>query len=88
MTLNERTQSLRLTGIASKLLITLLAMSAGFTVYVYIYLGPMLADTMHANADTLAWVLVVFGLAGALGNTASVAQRLSDVSRNRGGRLT
>ncbi|MHB1701951.1 MAG: MFS transporter [Acidobacteriaceae bacterium] len=68
-TLQERVRALGLPGVPTTLLVTALAMTAGFTVYTYI--GPLLAETMHANAGTLGMVLVVFGIAGTLGNALS-----------------
>lgn len=67
--LHKRLRSLRLPGVASTLLMTFLAMSAGFTVYTYI--GPLLTVTLHADARTLTIVLLAFGAAGALGNILS-----------------
>lgn len=69
VSLRERLASLRLAGVPGSLLVTLLAMTAGFTVYTY--LGPLLAVTLHADARTLGLVLAVFGVAGTVGNLAS-----------------
>ncbi len=44
-------------------------MTAGFTVYTYI--GPLLAETMHAEGRTLSLVLCAFGIAGTFGNGLS-----------------
>ncbi|KAF1053722.1 MAG: Purine efflux pump PbuE [Stenotrophomonas maltophilia] len=67
--LRERLRAVRLPGVPGTLLVTLLAMSAGFSVYTY--LGPLLDRTLHADARMLAVVLVAFGIAGTLGNLAS-----------------
>ncbi|MCG8710415.1 MFS transporter [Brenneria sp. 4F2] len=58
-----------LPGVPAALLVTALAITAGFTVYIYI--GPLLTATMQASQHDLSIVLMVFGIAGTLGNAAS-----------------
>ncbi|KAA8997339.1 MFS transporter [Affinibrenneria salicis] len=67
--LRERLRALRYPGVGAILLVTLLAMTAGFTVYTYI--GPLLSATLHADARRLSLVLMAFGLAGTAGNLFS-----------------
>ncbi|SFU54912.1 Predicted arabinose efflux permease, MFS family [Methylobacterium sp. 174MFSha1.1] len=69
VTLGERVRSLRLPQVPGTLIVTTLAMTAGFTVYTYI--GPLLAETMHAEGRTLSLVLCAFGIAGTIGNGLS-----------------
>ena len=67
--LRDRLRALRLPQVAGILLVTLLAMTAGFTVYTYI--APLLAETLHADGRTLSLVLIAFGIAGTIGNGLS-----------------
>lgn len=69
VTLGERARALGLPQVPGTLIVTTLAMTAGFTVYTYI--GPLLAETMHAEGRTLSLVLCAFGLAGTIGNGLS-----------------
>ncbi|QTF10589.1 MFS transporter [Brenneria izadpanahii] len=78
----ERIQSLLIPGVPGILAVTALAMTAGFTVY--IYMGPQLASTLHADENTLGMVLMVFGIAGTPGNMLSgwlfAANRLCEMT--------
>ncbi|MCJ2056645.1 MFS transporter [Methylobacterium sp. J-048] len=67
--LRDRLKALRTPGVPTTLTVTALAMAAGFTVYTYI--GPLLTETLRADAGTVSLVLVVFGCAGTLGNGLS-----------------
>lgn len=64
--LATRLSALRMKGVPGTLLVTLLAFLGGFTMYTYV--GLLLAKTMHAGSNTLATILVVFGIGGAIGN--------------------
>jgi predicted MFS family arabinose efflux permease len=66
VSLRDRLDSLRLPGVPGALLVTMLATTAGFAVYTYI--GPFLTATLNADVGTLGVLLMVFGVAGALGN--------------------
>lgn len=67
--LRARIRALVLPGVPVTLLVTALAITAGFTVYIYI--GPLLTETMQATQRDLGMVLMAFGIAGTLGNAAS-----------------
>lgn len=69
VSLTDRTRALSLPEVPTTLIVTTLAMTAGFTVYTYI--GPLLAETMQADGRTLSIVLIAFGIAGTLGNILS-----------------
>jgi len=72
--LSDRLAALKLPGVPSILLTTVATLAGGFTMYTY--LPALIAPALQNSRTTLSAVLLVYGLAGALGNV--VAGKLTD----------
>lgn len=64
--LMQRISTLSIKGVFSTLIVTLIVFVAAFTVYSYISAYYM--NKINITNDQLSWVLLVFGIGGALGN--------------------
>lgn len=72
--LPTRLAALKLPGVPSILLTTVAILAGGFTMYTY--LPALIAPALQNSSTTLSTVLLVYGVAGALGNV--VAGKLTD----------
>jgi predicted MFS family arabinose efflux permease len=81
VSLRARLRATGLPGVPGTLVVTLIVFVAGFTVYSYI--GDLFATNARLTGGRLSWVLLAFGVGGAIGNLAG--GRLADT---RGVRLT
>jgi predicted MFS family arabinose efflux permease len=66
ITLAQRVAVVRVPGVAVTLLVSVCAFVGGFTTYNYI--APLFADRLGVSATAVTWLLLAFGVGGAIGN--------------------
>jgi predicted MFS family arabinose efflux permease len=66
ITLAQRVGVVRVPGVAVTLLVSVCAFVGGFTTYNYI--APLFADRLGVSATAVTWLLLAFGVGGAIGN--------------------
>jgi predicted MFS family arabinose efflux permease len=66
ITLAQRIGVVRVPGVAVTLLVSVCAFVGGFTTYNYI--APLFADRLGVSATAVTWLLLAFGVGGAIGN--------------------
>jgi predicted MFS family arabinose efflux permease len=65
-TLAQRVAVVRVPGVAVTLLVSVCAFVGGFTTYNYI--APLFTDRLGISATAVTWLLLAFGVGGAIGN--------------------
>jgi predicted MFS family arabinose efflux permease len=65
-TLAQRIAVVRVPGVAVTLLVSVCAFVGGFTTYNYI--APLFTDRLGISATAVTWLLLAFGVGGAIGN--------------------